>query len=150
MNKIRRKNLQSIIDQLEELKGSLEDLQAEEEEYRDNIPENMQESERYEKADEACDNLSAAVDRAELCDAALENLCIRIGKEHHGEYLAHFLVRHRLSSLAYIWWSCCRSSIALPLALGRLPLPPRMPQRSRLHFRMTRFQSRHLFLLPCI
>lgn len=55
MNKIRRKNLQSIIDQLEELKGSLEDLQAEEEEYRDNIPENMQESERYEKADEACD-----------------------------------------------------------------------------------------------
>ena len=53
MNKIRRKNLQSIIDQLEELKGSLEDLQAEEEEYRDNIPENMQESERYEKADEA-------------------------------------------------------------------------------------------------
>ena len=43
MNKIRRKNLQSIIDQLEELKGSLEDLQAEEEEYRDNIPENMQE-----------------------------------------------------------------------------------------------------------
>ena len=49
MNKIRRKNLQSIIDQLEELKGSLEDLQAEEEAYRDNIPENMQESERYEK-----------------------------------------------------------------------------------------------------
>ena len=28
MNKIRRKSLQSIIDQLEELKGSLEDLQA--------------------------------------------------------------------------------------------------------------------------
>ena len=39
MNKVRRKNLQAIIDQLEELKGSLEDLQAEEEEYRDNIPE---------------------------------------------------------------------------------------------------------------
>lgn len=49
MNKIRRKNLQSIIDQLEELKGSLEDLQAEEEEYRDNIPGSMQESERYER-----------------------------------------------------------------------------------------------------
>lgn len=41
MNKVRRKNLQAIIDRLEELKGSLEDLQAEEEEYRDNIPENM-------------------------------------------------------------------------------------------------------------
>ena len=42
MNKVRRKKLQAIIDQLEELKGSLEDLQAEEEEYRDNIPENIQ------------------------------------------------------------------------------------------------------------
>lgn len=61
MNKIRRKNLQAIIDQLEELKGSLEDLQAEEEEYRDNIPENMQESERYEKADEAVDNLEEVI-----------------------------------------------------------------------------------------
>ena len=46
MNKIRRKNLQSIIDQLEELRISLEDIQAEEEECRDNIPENMQDSER--------------------------------------------------------------------------------------------------------
>ena len=67
MNKIRRKNLQSIIDQLEELKGSLEDLQAEEEEYRDNIPENMQESERYEKAD-----LSAAVDNLEEVISSIE------------------------------------------------------------------------------
>ena len=44
MNKVRRKNLQAIIDQLEELKGSLEALQAEEEEYRDNIPENTPKS----------------------------------------------------------------------------------------------------------
>lgn len=65
MNKIRRKNLQAIIDQLEELKSSLEDLQAEEEECRDNIPENMQGSERYEKADEASGNLSGAVDNLE-------------------------------------------------------------------------------------
>ena len=69
MNKIRRKNLQSIIDQLEELKGSLEDLQAEEEEYRGNIPENMQESERYEKADEAVDNLEEVISSIE---AAIE------------------------------------------------------------------------------
>ena len=72
MNKIRRKNLQSIIDQLEELKGSLEDLQAEEEEYRDNIPENMQESVRYEMADEACDNLSEAVDNLEEVISSIE------------------------------------------------------------------------------
>lgn len=72
MNKIRRKNLQTIIDQLEGLKGSLEDLLAEEEEYRDNIPENMQESERYEKADEACDNLSGAVDSLEEAISSIE------------------------------------------------------------------------------
>ena len=71
MNKIRRKNLQAIIDQLEELKCSLEDLQAEEE-YRDTIPENMQESERYEKADEACDNLSSAVDSLEEAISSIE------------------------------------------------------------------------------
>ena len=72
MNKIRRKSLQSIIDQLEELKGSLEDLQAEEEAYRDNIPENMQESERYEKADEACNSLSEAVDNLEEVISSIE------------------------------------------------------------------------------
>ncbi len=72
MNKIRRKSLQSIIDQLEELKGSLEDLQAEEEEYRDNIPGSMQKSERYEKADEACDNLSDAVDNLEEVISSIE------------------------------------------------------------------------------
>ena len=64
MNKIRRKNLQSIIDQLEELKGSLEDLQAEEEEYRDNIPENMQESERYEKADDNLEEVISSIEAA--------------------------------------------------------------------------------------
>ena len=72
MNKARRKNLQAIIDQLEELKGSLEDLRVEEGEYRDNIPENMQESERYEKADEACDNLSSAVDSLEEAISSIE------------------------------------------------------------------------------
>ena len=72
MNKIRRKNLQAIIDSWRSVKGSLEDLQAEEEEYRDNIPENMQESERYEKANEACDNLSEAVDNLEEVISSIE------------------------------------------------------------------------------
>lgn len=84
MNKVRRKNLQAIIDRLEELKGSLEDLQAEEEEYRDNIPENMQESERYEKADEACDNLSSAVDSLEEAISSIE-AAIRPDDSGHGE-----------------------------------------------------------------
>ena len=56
MNKARRKNIQDVVNQLEDLKSTLEDLQGEEEEYRDNIPENLQGSERYEKAEEACDH----------------------------------------------------------------------------------------------
>ena len=72
MNKIRRKNLQSIIDQLEELKGSLEDHQAEEEEYRDNIPENFQSGERYERTEEICESLSDAVSSLEDATSSIE------------------------------------------------------------------------------
>lgn len=60
MNKVRRKNLQSIIDRLEDIKADLEEITYEEEEYRDNIPENLQGSEKYERADEACDSLNDA------------------------------------------------------------------------------------------
>ena len=61
MNIYRRKSLHDIMEQLEELKTSLEELQEEEEEYHDNIPENLQGSERYERADEACGNIYDAV-----------------------------------------------------------------------------------------
>lgn len=76
MNKIRRKGLQSIIYQIEELKSSLEDLQAEEEEYRDNMPENLWGSERYDKAETAIAGMENAVSALEeaICsiDAATE------------------------------------------------------------------------------
>lgn len=62
MNKVRRKNLQSIIDRLEDIKADLEEITYEEEEYRDNIPENLQGSEKYERADEACGSLNDAAD----------------------------------------------------------------------------------------
>ena len=62
MNKIRRKNLQTIIDRLEDIKTDLDEITYEEEEYRANIPENLQSSEKYERADEACDNLNDAAD----------------------------------------------------------------------------------------
>ena len=69
MNKPRRKQLEDIITKLDELKEALEVLQKEEEEYRDNIPENLQGSERYEKAEAACDNLYEA---ASSLDEALD------------------------------------------------------------------------------
>ena len=69
MNKIRRKNLQTIIDRLEDIKADLEEITCEEEEYRDNIPENLQSSEKYERADEACDNLNDADTLNEVIDS---------------------------------------------------------------------------------
>ena len=65
MNKARRKNIQDVVNQLEDLKSTLEGLQGEEEDYRDNIPENLQGSARYEAADEACDTLGEAVNGLE-------------------------------------------------------------------------------------
>lgn len=73
MNKIRRKQLESIAARLEELRAELEDVMADEAEYRDNIPENLQGSERYEKADEACDNLSYALDAFEEAVGYIES-----------------------------------------------------------------------------
>lgn len=74
MNKVRRKRIQDVADQLETLKSALEEIQGEEEEYRDNIPENLQGSSRYEAADEACDALGEAVDGLEDIITSLGDL----------------------------------------------------------------------------
>lgn len=62
MNRIRRKALAEIQAKIEELQNDLQVLLEEEEEYRDNMPENLQGSERYEKTDTACDNIGSALD----------------------------------------------------------------------------------------
>lgn len=76
MNNVRRKSLSTIADKLERIKESLEELMEEEEEYRDNMPENLQGSERYEKAEDACCNLDNAltgiVDAIDAIQAAIE------------------------------------------------------------------------------
>ena len=41
MNNTRRKEITSIIEQVEELKDKLENILADEDEYRDNMPENL-------------------------------------------------------------------------------------------------------------
>ena len=47
MNKQRRKALQNIYDKLVELRDELDNIKDEEECYRDNMPENLQNSEKY-------------------------------------------------------------------------------------------------------
>lgn len=73
MNKARRKALDEVISKIEEAKELLENLQAGEEEYRDNMPENLQGSERYEAADAAVDNMSSAVDALDEAISSIES-----------------------------------------------------------------------------
>ena len=73
MNKARRKALDEVLSKIEEAKELLENLQAEEEEYRDNMPENLQGSERYEAADAAVDNMSSAVDALDEAISSIES-----------------------------------------------------------------------------
>lgn len=61
MNKQRRKTLNEIYKKVAELRDWLEEVKDEEENYRDNIPENLQNSDRYGIAEEACDNLDSAI-----------------------------------------------------------------------------------------
>ena len=75
MNRIRRKALNDIKDQIEMLRCTLEQLAEEEEEYRDNMPENLQGSERYEKADEACDSLNSALDSLDEAVEHIDEAC---------------------------------------------------------------------------
>lgn len=62
MNKERRKRINSVINKIEDIKEELSMILEEEEMYRDNMPENFQSSEKYERADQACDNLQESTD----------------------------------------------------------------------------------------
>lgn len=72
MNKLRRKALQDVFDKLSDLQEELASIKDEEDESRDNMPENLQGSERYEQSetasysiDEAIEYLSSACDSIE-------------------------------------------------------------------------------------
>lgn len=88
MNKQRRKaiteimiKVNTIVDdakcQLEELKDELNGIRNEEQEVLDNMPENLQGSERYELTEQAVENLDSAMESfEELIDAMdYDELC---------------------------------------------------------------------------
>ena len=72
MNKARRNALMKLQDLIDTAKESLEALLEEEEEARDNIPESMQSSERYERAETACDAIQSAIDALEEAAEEIE------------------------------------------------------------------------------
>ena len=75
MNKNRRAAISVIREKLDQYSTELEELMAEEEEYRDNMPENLQGSERYEKADEAASALGDAISSVIEAIQYLETAC---------------------------------------------------------------------------
>ena len=75
MNAQRRKRLVKVQDLIEIAKEELESILEEEEEARDNIPESLQSTERYERANAACDALSEAVDSLEGVSEKIEEAC---------------------------------------------------------------------------
>lgn len=62
MNKERRKRIDEIASQIGALLCDLEEVRDEEQEYMDNMPENLQQSDRYYAAEEAVSNLDSAID----------------------------------------------------------------------------------------
>ncbi len=72
MNKQRRKDIQSVINMVEDAKTALEPLFDEEEEYHENMPENMQDSGKGEVAEEACRNMEEAISQLEEIVSTLE------------------------------------------------------------------------------
>ena len=75
MNNTRRKSIQKIINGITALKEDLETLLDEEQEYLDNMPDNLQESERAEVAPDAIDNMETAIDNLDECVDTLGEVC---------------------------------------------------------------------------
>lgn len=65
MNKERRKSIDYIIAKLDELEERIDALINEEQDSLDNLPDNLQESTRAERMQEAIENLEYAIDSIE-------------------------------------------------------------------------------------
>ncbi|MBJ0457546.1 hypothetical protein ITX49_17020 [Enterococcus casseliflavus] len=74
MNAKRRKSLKEIFEQVSELKNQLENLREEEEEYTENMPENLWGSERYEKSQEHINDMREAEDNLESAINLIESI----------------------------------------------------------------------------
>ena len=62
MNKQRRRAILTVIDQLENIERVVNDIQCEEQEYYDNMPESLQSSEAGEQAEEVSGILEEITD----------------------------------------------------------------------------------------
>lgn len=72
MNKYRRKEIDDLIQEAESLKDKIEEILSEEQDYFDNMPENLQFSERGENSQQAINDLEEAQSSIEDCISYLE------------------------------------------------------------------------------
>lgn len=63
MNKNRRKLLQQQLDILQQVKAEIESLKDDEQQYADDIPENLQNSNKHTTAEQAVSNLEYAISK---------------------------------------------------------------------------------------
>ena len=77
MNKNRRKQLERIVEQLENLRDDLEMLKYEEQECFDNLPDSLQESEKGEMMQEYADDLEAAYDDLDNVISSIQDIIDR-------------------------------------------------------------------------
>lgn len=73
MNNQRRKEIERLVNELNIVIGELEQICNDEEDYHDNIPENLQDSDRAMSSEEAIDNLNEALENIENAIGSLES-----------------------------------------------------------------------------
>ena len=71
MNKVRRKALSEIAEQIGTLRDELETLR--DDEYRENIPESLQGGEKYELSESASDSMNEALDSLDEAIGSIES-----------------------------------------------------------------------------
>lgn len=74
MNANRRKEIAKILAEAEKLKSKLESVLEEEQEYYDNVPENLQGSDRYQQSEECIGYMEDAVSSFEDIIDGLSNI----------------------------------------------------------------------------
>lgn len=74
MNKKRRAEISNIIEELNELKNRIETVLSEEENYFENIPENLETSIRAEESEDAIESLEDASSDLENCIDSLTEI----------------------------------------------------------------------------
>lgn len=61
MNNTRRKQIEKLVDQLDSIYAEIEELQADEQDCYDNMPENLQGSERCQSMESAIESMDSAL-----------------------------------------------------------------------------------------